>query len=237
MTHQMFNVNGMTCQSCVAKITEQLKTDPKIENLHVTLSPPQVHFDSAEKYNSEKINRMLEPLGKYSVSEISHPMKADTPERINVIRYIPLILLFALTAGIPALNVIINHSDFEHWMYQFMGAILVAFSYFKLLDLPKFAEAFSTYDPIAMRFSEYGYIYPFFELAAGIGFLLSFGVGALSLFVIFFLLPTTIGVIQALREKRKFQCACLGTAFNLPLTKVTIVENILMMAMSAMIIF
>lgn len=144
--------------------------------------------------------------------------------------------MFSLTAGIPALNIAINNSDFMHWMFQFMGATLVSLSYFKFLDLKKFSEAFSTYDPIAMKFSGYGYIYPFFELITGIGFLLALNVKALSVFVILFLFPTTMGVIKALREKRKFQCACLGTAFNLPLTKVTIVENVLMIIMSIMIL-
>src|SRR5262245_29227303 len=107
-----------------------------------------------------------------------------------------------------------------HWMYQFMGVTLIALSYFKLMDLPKFAEAFAGYDPIAMKFYNYGYIYPFFELTAGVGFALGLAVKPLSAFVVLFLLPTTIGVVNALVKKRKFQCACLGTAFNLPLTTV-----------------
>lgn len=237
MEHQMFEVKGMTCESCVEKITNLLETDAKVQNLKVTLNPPRIHFDSIDKYDSHKVNQALHSLGKYSVVETTNAMKADGSEPSVISKYIPLILLFALSAGVPALNMLINHSDLMQWMYQFMGVTLIALAYFKFLDLPKFAEAFSTYDPIAMRFDKYGYIYPFFELAAGIGFVLSFGVKYLSLAVILFLLPTTIGVIKALSEKRKFQCACLGTAFNLPLTKVTIVENLLMMAMSAMILF
>ncbi len=131
----------------------------------------------------------------------------------------------------------LGRSDLDHWMYQFMGATFIALSYFKLLDLPKFADAFSTYDPIAAKFFKYGYIYPFFELFTGIGLLLAIETRVLSIFVILFLLPTTVGVINALRQNRKFQCACLGTAFNLPLTKVTIIENVIMIAMSIMIIF
>ena len=237
MFHQMFNVKGMTCQNCVDKITELLKIDPRIQDLHVTLSPPQIHFNSNHKYPIEEINQLLQPLKKYSVNEISSPMKTNSEETFILSKYTPLILLFALSAGIPALNVIFNHSDFEHWMYQFMGATLIALSYFKFLDLSKFAEAFATYDPIAMKLNKYGYIYPFFELIAGIGFILVTGIEILSVLVILILLPTTVGVVKALREKRKFQCACLGTAFNLPLTKVTIVENILMIAMSTMVIF
>lgn len=237
MKHQMFNVKGMTCESCVQKITESLSADKAIKNLRVTLNPPQIHFDAGDKYAVEQINQILEPLNKYTVTEASHSMSVKKNEPALIIQYMPLILLFALSAGVPALNLALGGSDVEHWMHQFMGATLIALAYFKFLDLPKFAEAFSTYDPIAMKFYNYGYIYPFFELIAGIGFILSLQVEALSVFVILFLLSTTIGVIQALMQNRKFQCACLGTVFNLPLTKVTIVENILMIAMSVMIVF
>ena len=236
MTHQMFNVKGMTCESCVEKITNQLKSDAKIKNLHVTLQPPQIHFDSIENYDAEKINEALSSLKRYSVSKMAHSMTSEKTESFLLSKYIPLILLFALSAGVPALNAIFNHSSFDQWMHQFMGVTLITLSYFKLMDLPKFAEAFSTYDPIAMRFFKYGYIYPFFELAAGIGLTLALQVKSFSLFTILFLIPTTAGVISALKAKRKFQCACLGTVFNLPLTKVTVVENVLMILMSAMIV-
>jgi copper chaperone CopZ len=230
MTHQMFSVKGMTCENCVKNISDLLNAEVGIKNIHVTLNPPQIHFDAEKNYNPEQINQVLSPLKKYSVQE-TQEMSHD------ISKYLPLILLFLLSAGIPALNVFINHSDLQHWMHQFMGATLIALAYFKFLDLAKFAEAFSTYDPIAMKLYKYGYVYPFFELIAGISFVLSVQVQAMAVFVVLFLLPTTYGVIKALRQKRKFQCACLGTAFNLPLTKITIVENILMMTMSAMIVF
>jgi len=238
MIHQMFKVKGMTCDSCVEKISDILKTDGQIVNLHVMLNPPQIHFDSDEKIDAEKINQKLAPLKKYSV-EVDQNPGALSQERVSAkfLKYMPLILLFGLSAGIPAIHVLMSHSNFEQWMYQFMGVTLIALAYFKLLDLSKFAEAFSTYDPIAMKFHKYGNIYPFFELIAGTGFVLGVAVKALSILVILFLLPTTVGVVKALKQKRKFQCACLGTAFNLPLTKVTIVENILMITMSALIIF
>lgn len=235
--HQMFNVKGMTCENCVENLKGILSSVNQIKNLHLTLNPPQIHFDSDKKFSDTDVNQLISPLKKYSVTEASHSRPATKEESISLIKYMPLILLFALSAGVPALNAVLGNTGFEKWMHQFMGATLIALAYFKLVDLPKFAEAFSTYDPLSMKVYNYGYVYPFFELITGIGFILSIAVKPLSIFTILFFLPTTIGVIQALRAKRKFQCACLGTAFNLPLTKVTIVENVLMMAMSVMIIF
>jgi hypothetical protein len=44
---------------------------------------------------------------------------------------------------------------------------------------------------------------------------------------------STIGVVNSLIQKRQFQCACLGTVIQLPLSKVTLFEDLLMVVMSA----
>ncbi|UYL07428.1 hypothetical protein B9G69_010260 [Bdellovibrio sp. SKB1291214] len=236
MSHQEYNVQGMTCNKCTEKISAELSKDPRIHDLKVTLNPPRIQFDSSEETTAAQINTALAPLKKYSVID-GGKENAVKEEPFALSKYLPLFLLFGLSAGVPALNAVINQAGWGHWMPQFMGVSLIALSYFKLSDLSKFTEAFATYDPIAMKFNAYGFIYPFFELVAGIGFILGLFINPLSVLVIAILLPTTFGVIKALREKRQFQCACLGTAFNLPLTKVTIVENILMIAMALMMLF
>ncbi|XHC24778.1 hypothetical protein ABWH91_10920 [Phycisphaerales bacterium ac7] len=43
----------------------------------------------------------------------------------------------------------------------------------------------------------------------------------------------SVGVLKALMENRRIQCACLGTALNLPMTKVTLIEDLSMAAMAA----
>jgi hypothetical protein len=44
---------------------------------------------------------------------------------------------------------------------------------------------------------------------------------------------SSIGVIKSVLNKRKIQCACLGAVFNLPMSTVTIIEDLLMVAMAA----
>jgi hypothetical protein len=39
-------------------------------------------------------------------------------------------------------------------------------------------------------------------------------------------------VVQTVLAKRQIRCACLGTVFNLPMSSVTIIEDLLMVAMS-----
>lgn len=230
-----FNVSGMSCGSCVQKISDVLSREKDIADVAVSLGTPNLRFRSFKELGEEDVNRMLAPLKKYWAA----PVNSATAPRADLVKtatlYWPLILLFGLSAGIPALHVAGRGLGFEQWMHEFMGVVLVALSYFKFLDLPKFAEGFSTYDPIAKRIRPYGYVYPFLELISGIAFLMSIAVPLVSALVILFLSSTTYGVAQALADKRKFQCACLGTIFKLPLTKVTIIENIVMLVMVAMV--
>jgi hypothetical protein len=43
---------------------------------------------------------------------------------------------------------------------------------------------------------------------------------------------STLGVIIAVSNRQKIRCACLGAVFNLPMSTVTIVEDVLMAAMA-----
>jgi hypothetical protein len=42
----------------------------------------------------------------------------------------------------------------------------------------------------------------------------------------------TVGVVSALRSKKTIVCACLGGFFNLPMSYVTLFENLTMIAMA-----
>jgi len=45
-----------------------------------------------------------------------------------------------------------------------------------------------------------------------------------------------IGVLQSVLNKQKIQCACLGAVFNLPMSTVTIIEDGIMILMSAVML-
>ena len=46
----------------------------------------------------------------------------------------------------------------------------------------------------------------------------------------------SLGVLRALLDKRAIRCACLGTAIKLPMTTVTLVEDLGMAAMAAVML-
>ena len=121
-------------------------------------------------------------------------------------------------------------------MRHFMAAFFLTFSFFKMLDIPAFADSYSTYDILAARWRGWGFIYPFAEAALGIGYLTGFDpmVTNTAAFVIMSL--SIVGVLRSVLQRRAIRCACLGTVFNLPMSTITIIEDGLMIAMSAIAI-
>ena len=118
------------------------------------------------------------------------------------------------------------------FMNHIMAGFFIGLSFFKFLDLKAFAESFSSYDPIAQRWLSYGYIYPFIELILGLLFIAGKFLLIANSATVIVLTLTTYGVYKRLQSKSSFQCACLGTTFNLPLSNVTIAENLIMIVMS-----
>ena len=117
-------------------------------------------------------------------------------------------------------------------MNHFMAGFFFVFSFFKFLDLKAFAQGYSTYDVVARKFPAWGYIYPFVELLLGIALLLDiFPIGT-TIAIIIVMAVASIGVIRSMLSKSTIQCACLGTVIKLPLGKVTLVEDLLMVIMS-----
>jgi len=57
------------------------------------------------------------------------------------------------------------------WMHDFMGYFLVVFSLFKFFSMEGFADGFQMDDLSAKPCRPYAYLYPFLELALGMGYL------------------------------------------------------------------
>lgn len=120
---------------------------------------------------------------------------------------------------------------------SFMAGFFVVFSAFKLLDLQGFAQGYSTYDILAKRWFAYGYVYPFIELFFGISMIIgmweTYILGAELILMTF----SGVGVLIKVLKNEKFQCVCLGTSLNVPLTTVTLVEDFGMAILAAIVLF
>lgn len=148
--------------------------------------------------------------------------------------YWPLILIFLLIAAasvVVASKQLTLEAALHAWANSFMAGFFLVFSGFKLLDISGFREGYSQYDLLAKHWRNYGYVYPFLELLLGLGYL--FGKALPGLYAFTFLLMgfSSLGVINALRTKRRLTCSCLGTLLKVPLTTVTLLEDIVMALM------
>jgi hypothetical protein len=121
-------------------------------------------------------------------------------------------------------------------MRIFMAGFFISFSYFKLINLNAFANSYAKYDIIAKLFKTWGFIYPFIELGLGIFYMLNFSPFAINIVTIVIMGISSIGVIESVVNKKKIQCACLGAVFNLPMSSITIIEDLLMVAMAAVML-
>lgn len=119
------------------------------------------------------------------------------------------------------------------WMHAFMGIFLCIFAMLKLFSPSKFADGFSMYDLLAKQFRPYAYVYPYLELALGLAYL-SHTAPQLTYIVTIVLFGfSAIGVLLALKKGLNVNCACMGNILNVPLSTVTLTEDIAMIAMAA----
>jgi hypothetical protein len=93
------------------------------------------------------------------------------------------------------------------------------------------------YDIVAKKLKAWGFIYAFIELALGMAYATGFQPFFTNILTLIVMTISIIGVLQSVFNKRKIQCACLGAVFNLPMSTVTIIEDALMILMSAGMIF
>ena len=121
-------------------------------------------------------------------------------------------------------------------MRLFMAGFFIVFAFFKLLDVSAFANAYAGYDLLAARWRGWGLLYPFIELGLGLAYLANWRL-QLTLWVTVLVMGfSALGVIRAVLGQRKIQCACLGTVFQLPMSTVTIVEDVGMVLMAALML-
>jgi hypothetical protein len=97
-------------------------------------------------------------------------------------------------------------------------------------------KGFAKYDIPTQRHRAYGYAYPFLELGLGFLYLADLLPALTQLATILLMAVSAAGVIREIRRGNKFQCACLGTTLNVPLSTVSIVENLSMGAMAALML-
>jgi len=80
----------------------------------------------------------------------------------------------------------------------------------------------------------YGYVYPLVEYSLGVFYCLHLYPYTVNGLALFFLVVNLAQVMRALFLKKRLECACMGSlGFKLPLSYVTVSEDVVMIGMAA----
>ncbi len=113
--------------------------------------------------------------------------------------------------------------EFMRW---FMGVFFLVFSAFKFIGYNMFTIMFAGYDVIAKRFKLYSYAYPFIELGLAVLYLADLWPAGRDLATLAIMGIGSVGVLQEVRRRSGVHCACLGNVIKLPLSTVSLAEDV-----------
>jgi copper chaperone CopZ len=234
-----YQITGMTCSGCQSKVQQLLTAVPNVKQVDIDLQKGEAVVEMTGHVDTSTLQAALKDHPKYQLSEkaVEHHndfLDDDEVPKTWLQTYKPILLIFAY---ILAVSVIAGYSNAQfHWhlaMRVFMAGFFLVFSFFKMLNLRGFADSYVMYDVIARKFKPWAYLYAFIELGLGLAFALNIYPLITNAITLLVMSISIIGVLQTVLNKRSIQCACLGAVFNLPMSTVTIIEDGLMIVMSA----
>jgi copper chaperone CopZ len=235
-----YQITGMSCQSCVGKIKDELLRLPDITHVEISLENGTAEIEMTQHVSTETMQAAISKAGIYTITMQGHTAEhAMEHGRKNwLVTYKPLLLVVGFIVLISTITSVSNGTiDWMRWMNYFMAGFFLGFSFFKFLDLKGFATSYSSYDLVAVKWQGYGYIYPFIELLLGIAYITHWEPFITNSVTAVVMAVSSLGVINSLLKRRNIQCACLGTVFNLPMSNVTLIEDGVMFLMAVAMLF
>ncbi|MBO9676526.1 MAG: cation transporter [Sphingobacteriaceae bacterium] len=233
MTHT-YQLTGMTCGGCENKVKSYLLVLPDVTSVEVSKDTNTATISMDKHIGLDTLQQALGGAdSKYQISAAHHNETLEEAKSWAE-TYKPILLIFGYVTAISlVLSWQENAINFMVFMRIFMAGFFLTFSFFKMLNLKAFAESYAMYDIVAKKFSAWGYIYAFIELGLGLSFALNLSPVIVNSVTLIVMTVSILGVLESVLNKKKIQCACLGAVFNLPMSTVTIVEDALMISMSA----
>ena len=91
-----YRIEGMTCESCVQKITQKLSEISGAKSVTVLLETKIAVINSTEKISIESVRSALHDFPKYKVFEVGNTPETSNKSSIKstIKTYKPLILIF-----------------------------------------------------------------------------------------------------------------------------------------------
>lgn len=146
--------------------------------------------------------------------------------------FLPLIIIALIIIVLTVAHQLYYGFNSMEAMRIFMALFFLVFGSFKIINLKAFAKAYAEYDIISKQFYGYGYLYPFIELGLGIAYLMNLAPVLTNIITLIIMLISAWGVFIELRKGHMIVCACLGVVFKLPMTWVTLFEDLIMALMA-----
>lgn len=162
-------------------------------------------------------------------------MKHESP-RYTAKDFVPIIVIFSIIIIITIIHQIYFGWQLRAAMRIFMATFFLIFGFFKVVNLHGFVNAYASYDLITKQYRAYGYLYPFLELGLGIAYLFKVNLPLTNVLTLMLMLVSAAGVLNVLLKKDYIACACLGDIFKIPMTYVTLAEDLLMALMALLML-
>lgn len=163
----------------------------------------------------------------HTIQKPKHTLKDFAP----LISILVVIILFTVYMWNTA-----DNPDPIFGMRIFMSGFFLIFGAFKLIKWKGFVRAYKEYDILAKKSTAYAYFYPLIEVGLGLAYFFAWNLLLTNIITLAIMLIGSYGVWLKLRQKEEIPCACLGVVFKLPMTKVTLFEDLLMAVMALVMI-
>ncbi len=256
-----FSTN-LNCANCVASLAPVLDGDPRVHRWSIDTSDPlkvlmvegdnlsaqwvrtivseagfEVYLQLDDRENNSPSQSAAGSVVTADEKQADAPRQADAQSQSKLSRSKPLLLLFLYLAAVVCfVQWKAREWDTEMAITQLMGGFFLVFSFFKMLDLSGFANAFSMYDVVARRIPLYAWAYPFFELSLGFGYLARWPEPWIHWVTLTVMAIGLVGGLQMMSRGQSVRGNCLGTVFNLPMSFASTIQNGMMALLSAAIL-
>lgn len=168
----------------------------------------------------------MEDMNKHQ----SHDMVESKSSYVEYLKF-ALVVLFIILSSILLQKRygVAGAQDYLRWL---MGTTFMVFGAFKCVGYKFFVAMFPMYDLLAKRKVLYAYMYPFIELFFAIVYWFNYFNVYRDIAALVITVFGAVGIYKNIKSQGKIKCACLGNIIKLPLSSVSLFENLAMAAMA-----
>jgi copper chaperone CopZ len=231
-----YQITGMTCSSCEAKVKSNLLMLPNVTAAEVSKTTNTATITMDKQISIYSLQDAIGGIdSKYTIVAL-HQSEVTQQAKGWIEIYKPILLIFSYITFVASIISFKSQNltfNIHLFMNVFMAGFFLVFSFFKIINLKGFADSYKMYDVVAKAVPGWAYLYAFIELSLGIAYTINFNPFITNFVTLIVMSISIVGVLKSVLNKQNIQCACLGAVFNLPMSTITIIEDALMIVMSA----